>query len=66
VARGVTTSKAISEEMLCKVNSKIVPVHTMKEYDGVEVQFHSLIKLTLRRCEWPASGSGLFNSGKES
>jgi hypothetical protein len=27
VARGVTASKAISEEMLCKVQFKIVPVH---------------------------------------
>jgi hypothetical protein len=58
--------KAISEEVLCKVKSKFVPVHTMKVYDGVEVQFHSLIKLTLRGCEWPASDSGLFDSGKES
>jgi hypothetical protein len=37
VARSVTASKAISEEMLCKVKFKIVPVHTMEEYDGVEV-----------------------------
>ena len=65
MARGVTASKANSEEVLCKVKSKIVPVHTMKEYYGLEVQIHSLIKLTLRRCEWPASSSGLFTSGKE-
>ena len=51
--------------MLCNVKSKIVPVRNMKEYYGLEVQFHSLIKLTLRRYEWPASSSGLFTSEKE-
>jgi uncharacterized membrane protein len=34
---------------------KVVPVHVIKAYDGMEVQFHSFLSSAVDRSEWSVS-----------
>jgi hypothetical protein len=41
---------------------KVVPVHAMRAYGGVELWLHTFFTSALDREEWPASSPGCFNS----
>jgi hypothetical protein len=43
-----------------KAKREAVPVHTMKEYRGVEIQLHPLLPLAADGGEWSASLPGRF------
>lgn len=48
-----------------KVKGKVVPVHSVKAYGGVEVSLHSFSTVALDGCELSASHpGGLTNGGK--
>jgi len=35
-----------------QIKSKVVPVHAMKAYDGMEVHLHSFLSSALHRSQW--------------
>ena len=49
-------------QCLSDIQLKVVVVHAIKTYEGVEVQLHSFLTLVLEGSEWPALRPGRLTS----